>query len=379
MARGFILTRTRSNRPKDVDPNSLRDSPQIDGTISQPVFIATDAQPRDDLYTLQTSQTSRPSERPRTASSPHRQPNHTSPAQAPQAQDSPVPSLNLCIPRQSHVTYDAKGRQQEVVIGMALGSPSQNPLPPLPQDANIGDNYQALSPQTSAPEEHSYQAKDMYRQKGKWKGFGGLFSKKSASMPVSPASPLYIAQTTAQGTSHREIRPHAFSQGSHSALQVEVSRSNREIVQDSPRQLRIPVSKYANLKPEMQRSHTTPMFQPARHTPTPPPPPKDNVYEESLVQSPVATSPLLEVEIPSVTMDRYSVMFGSVLQPRQPSLLVRRQAQLEKLKNLDEELEKRQREIERLQAQIKTDKVMKEKPILEALVRSVRLRSFDIL
>ena len=374
MARGFALTRTRSNKPKDIDPNSLRDSPRTDGDISQPVFIATDAQPRDDLYTLQSGHTARPIERPRTASSPHRRPDHTPSTQLPQTRESPVPSLNLHIPRQSHVVYDAEGRQQEVVIGMALGSPSQNPLPPLPQDANLRDNYHALSPQTSAPEEQLYQAKDMHRQKGKWKGLGGLFSKKSASMPVSPASPLYTAQTTAHGTGHRQIQPHALalSHESHSGLQTGMPRTGRELTQDSPRPLRVPLSKYANLKPEMQRSHTTPVFQPERHTPTPPPPPKDAVFEDIVVQSPIATSPLLEVEIPSVTMDRYSVMFGSVLQPRQPSLLVRRQAQLEKLKNLDEELEKRQREIEKLQAQIRMNEAVEEKHAEEA-VKSVRL------
>ena len=363
MARGFTLTRTRSNRPKDIDPNSPRDSPRTDGGISQPVFIATDAQPRDDLYTVRANHAPNrnPSERPRTASSPHRRPEQTQTPQLPQAQTSAAASLALHTPHQSRVVCDAEGRQQEVVIGMALGSPSQNPLPPLPHEAGLNDRYHTLSPQTSVTEEELYQAKEVHKQKGKWKGFGGLFAKKSASMPVSPASPLYATQTTTQGITHREIRPHALSHGSYSARQAETPRMNREVAQDSPRQLKMPVSKYSNHKPDMQRSHTTPMFQVERHTPTPPPPPKDVLYQESVVQSPAATS-LLEVEIPSVTMDRYSVMFGSVLQPKQPSLLVRRQAQLDKLKNLDEELEQRQREIEKLQAQIKDDKVVDKKP-----------------
>ena len=362
MARGFTLTRSRSTRLKDVDSKSPRDSPRIDGSISQPVFIATDAQPRDDLYTLRSNHVSNsnPGQRPRTASSPHRQPSQTQSPQLLQAQSSPIASLALGIPRQSHVVYDAEGRQQEVEIGMALGSPSQNPLPPLPKQASLDDNYHKLSPQTSATEERTYQGKDAYKQKGKWKGFGGLFSKKSASMPVSPASPLYATQTTAQGNTHRKIRPHTLSHGSHSAYQANMPTMHKEVAQDSPRQFKMPVSKYSNLKPDMHRSHTTPMFQTEQHTPTPPPPPKDDLYEGPPVQAPVATTSLLEVEIPNVTMDRYSVMFGSVLQPKQPSLLVRRQAQLDKLKNLDEELKQRQREIEKLQKQIRIDKAVDE-------------------
>jgi hypothetical protein len=55
------------------------------------------------------------------------------------------------------------------------------------------------------------------------------------------------------------------------------------------------------------------------------------------------TGPLLDVEIPNVKLDRYSVMFGSLLQSnssstsnRSSSLLVRRQGNSERLKPLTE-------------------------------------------
>ncbi|KAI1766212.1 hypothetical protein GGR53DRAFT_223422 [Hypoxylon sp. FL1150] len=61
----------------------------------------------------------------------------------------------------------------------------------------------------------------------------------------------------------------------------------------------------------------------------------------ALDHKPNSSGPLLDVEIPSVTMERYSVMFGSVLQPQsQPSLLARRQATVQKLKTIDDAVEK---------------------------------------
>ena len=58
-----------------------------------------------------------------------------------------------------------------------------------------------------------------------------------------------------------------------------------------------------------------------------------------LDNSPVPSKPMLDVEIPQITMERYSVMFGSVLQS-QPTLLTRRQAAVQKLKNVEGTVDK---------------------------------------
>lgn len=47
---------------------------------------------------------------------------------------------------------------------------------------------------------------------------------------------------------------------------------------------------------------------------------------------------LLDVEIPNITLERYSVMFGNLLHPRPASLLARRQATLGKLKTISDKV-----------------------------------------
>ena len=44
---------------------------------------------------------------------------------------------------------------------------------------------------------------------------------------------------------------------------------------------------------------------------------------------------MLQVDIPNVAMERYSIMFGAVLEQGPPSLIARRQGPLERLKALD--------------------------------------------
>ncbi|KAM5348296.1 hypothetical protein ACJ41O_008120 [Fusarium nematophilum] len=68
----------------------------------------------------------------------------------------------------------------------------------------------------------------------------------------------------------------------------------------------------------------------AAAVPVPSPPP--------VPQMPKLDSPLLDIEIPSIKMERYSVMFNGVLQPQgsASSLLARRQATLDRLKTISD-------------------------------------------
>jgi hypothetical protein len=94
--------------------------------------------------------------------------------------------------------------------------------------------------------------------------------------------------------------------------------------------------------------HFTPRHDHMKTESSPKPPPKDNWHRDiptvtvsggSQTTSPgeFGSGPLLDVDIPNVEMERYSVMFGSLLGAnRSSSLLIRRQADPGKLKPLTE-------------------------------------------
>ena len=65
---------------------------------------------------------------------------------------------------------------------------------------------------------------------------------------------------------------------------------------------------------------------------SPTPPPKDPPTPSSQGQINSTAPRMLELEIPDLNFDRYSVMFGTVLRPKHSSLMIRRKAQLEQLR-----------------------------------------------
>jgi hypothetical protein len=95
-------------------------------------------------------------------------------------------------------------------------------------------------------------------------------------------------------------------------------------------------------KPDIQRSNTVPIdfqTQESKEKPLPKGPKQFPVITE--IQTPeikLDGGPLLNVDIPTIEMERYSVMFGSVIEPTSSasSLLARRQATLDKLKMVNE-------------------------------------------
>ncbi|KAF4985127.1 hypothetical protein FDECE_16796 [Fusarium decemcellulare] len=74
----------------------------------------------------------------------------------------------------------------------------------------------------------------------------------------------------------------------------------------------------------------------AAQPPSPPPMPP----MPAMATIPQITGPLLDIEIPSIKMERYSVMFNNVLQPQgsASSLLARRQATLDRLKTISDQI-----------------------------------------
>ena len=332
MAKG-MLSRSKSFRSKAWNGGLKEDG------IPAPHFVVTDAEPCNDLYNLPHEPgTLRKGSLPglRTAHGPDTPASIAQMTVRDDKLQKPFHSQAYPASSQPHHVNDIAGTEN-ITIGMALGSPSQNPLPPLPFEAEPNIAFIVDTP--PAPCSADVQAaeiEDTMKQKGSWKWFGGFFGKRNASTPASPASAFYQLQPTVPPAPHTGVKTsQPYHRSHHEAGKSRNFRSQRrsqETRRDSPRKLRTQTKeKGVKIKPDMQRAHTAPMFQGERQSPTPPP--KDYKVQGDSSKLRTDNGPMmLQVDIPDFTMERYSVMFGNVLQPKQPPLLVRRQAQLEKLK-----------------------------------------------
>jgi hypothetical protein len=223
----------------------------------------------------------------------------------------PTPTLEIRPPRQSSRAYRSEAPRPPVrrldlktaycmdedMIGMALGSPSH---PPFVQ-SNVHDQLQAATAYngTQAHPEAMVEAKSSNAKAGKWKKFGGLFKPKhNPSIQAAPAVPqLSQHQNAGQNIDATASRP-------------------------------LPLPK------------DTPKIDQTLGYPEPTP--IDSLPIEGLENSTVTLLrtqlPKLEVDIPDVQMDRYSVMFGSLLGGQQSAnLLSRRSKILERLKTSSDE------------------------------------------
>ena len=206
------------------------------------------------------------------------------------------------------------------LIGIALGSPRDSPLPP-------------------SPPEHTERHAPQRPKVSRWKSFGSLFGKKGMARSAS-ASPCYYSRHPP----YREMTPsfsfhdrnleassvahcYASREGSpEESLRPAQSTSPKRTPTIGSKSLRRKmsfkrsISQREGLKGASQlnrnRSYTTPLPRPQEDSP------KLKLDGKSLLQ----------VEIPSVEMERYSVMFSNLLQPpTTSSLLARRQAHLDEL------------------------------------------------
>lgn len=238
----------------------------------------------------------------------------------------------------------------EVPIGMALGSPShiseihpsswqppqsitpprRTPSPPPPPPAAAPQ----MVPQTAPPAPPPLQRRKTTRQRI----FGALFGRGKQS-DTAKAADLISANSSSVSLS-------TTASGRGAAGSAVPSRNNTISGRKGPKH-----------KPILVRSNTdlpttnVPVEPKQWEQPPPPPPPMPpasswNDQSRSVTPSSLASAPsLLDVEIPSIRMERYSVMFSGVLNPEQQrqqrrnskmTLLERRQATLEKLKSIND-------------------------------------------
>lgn len=228
----------------------------------------------------------------------------------------------------------------EIVIGLA-GSPRQSPLPALPpDDRDVDVSYVCSSPENTASTlgnvcEIGRGVKGIKGKGSKWKSLGSFFGRRE----VRSVSPFYHLDPKHQperdySETNALRRKRADSNHSKKVHRVDSStgipgeESSGLLRRNSSRRRGLRRRKVEELQPDMQRIPA----EYAAHAITGNLDPRGEQHGSRMPES-----PLLQVEIPCVEMERYSVMFGDVLEPQrrqskpQPSLLARRQAHLGEL------------------------------------------------
>jgi hypothetical protein len=212
-------------------------------------------------------------------------------------------------------------------IGMALGSPSQQPM-----------TWQSPSPfestaRSSSPDEQASSPVPSRQKSRRWKLLGGLFGNKKQT--ASTPQPFYHLQPD-------PVQQRVVGEDYDSFGEPPVS-STRKLEKSENRGRANSERQSEKVKPDMRRANTVPTNfdwqDPERE--------RMKVPQVTLDGAPITRNQsingglMLDVDIPSIQMERYSVMFGSVLQKptnTSSSLLARRQATLEKLKTVNETL-----------------------------------------
>ena len=305
-------------------------------------FVFTDSQSYDDLYVLPRQRNFVEEDttvRPRTASSPPHKTVRES-IFAASAENKRLDHQRTSLSRAPghSLSIQAPSYSDGLAIGMALGSPSQNLLPPMlqknPESVSSFANHASVSSvfSQSDPREDAT-VEETVKQRGKWKMFGGLFAKKAPSNPASPASPFYNLQYPTPDIVNLDSQsPHIDKPPSRnmpeSRQQQAAIAKDSDVVRATTRKKVLSKKQKQDTKPEARKARHTNFFHSDRRSPT-----KPSMGSGKSPQ--LETKPMmLRVDIPDVSMDRYSIMFSQVLKPEQPSLMVRRQAQLERLKTV---------------------------------------------
>ncbi|EKG20696.1 hypothetical protein MPH_01960 [Macrophomina phaseolina MS6] len=369
IARSKSMTLKRSKRSTRYMDNPL--------PVANPQFLGTDvAASHNDLRLLQKAPPKRADSgtasasgdempRPRTANSAIERSRALHTTGAPivvqhehQTFDFPTPS-----PEAVYQSREKLHRDQTVPIGMAIGSPTQNnatawkqshPATPKPEvnasTANVDNASETDVPPSARPTTSDGKKVKISR----WKS---LFGRRPADKPPATPAPFYQLQQPAQPpampTTPARTGANEDAMSSRADLaDNEKSKGGKVEEKKSKGRLRSKSSAAADA-----RAATLPLDPPKMPNAfpelgSPKPPPKDHPSPErepkkkpsrfgfhkqeskpQLVRA--ETSPILNVDIPTIEMERYSVMFGSLLKgDRQSNLLMRRQG-TERLKPLN--------------------------------------------
>ena len=201
-------------------------------------------------------------------------------------------------------------------IGIALGSPRFDNSSPAPLDSGIQAFIEdSMSP--PVPEQVPMtptSAAALSSKMGKWRGLGGFLGKKHGSK-LSP-------NANCCGETRKTVREQRRSPGHLDPCWVERSPSEKGASQ-------LPRRKLSKARQGERQRHDggrakfliQRTLNPVSSMPSSPCPVNpDNLetLKENATHSPMG-KPLLEIEIPNVEMERYSIMFGSLLSRSRPA------------------------------------------------------------
>lgn len=271
--------------------------------------------------------------------------NHAFDFQLSPSQDQNLKQNGLPVPRENDGA-------EEQMIGIALGSPgvpyilnqsNANPAMDFPVAASGRDSDELL--------QHESNKQSVRRKPSKWKKLGGLFKSNKNSSP-QPPQPFYQVRVDEPPPSNRPQVDRSFSpEVAYQQHHGNHRTANNKELETSPPQRR----KRAEIKPpEEPQGIGMAVCEDTATATTATTSPKSNPrverqlepIDESIMNSgpkeqnssaPIQPDSLLEVEIPDAQMERYSVMFGSVLGKTQPSNpMDRRSRTLDTLEPLNE-------------------------------------------
>lgn len=226
---------------------------------------------------------------------------------------------------------------EQAEIGMALGSPTHQPTS---WQSQSGHDLNARSPSPDmqpSMDGYSDPPIPLKQKASKWKTLGGLFGGKKQNNPQT----FYQLQP--------EVTHHTTMDEDYIDFGEPPLTSEKKPSKSRGRRRTNSEKKMGKQRPDVQRANTAPLrfdlkVDGARSQTTTPEITIDGPIMDTATQlHHHQISPLLHVDIPSTHMERYSIMFGSVLQKpassfTSSSLLARRQATLDKLKTVNEAL-----------------------------------------
>ncbi|KAL8945148.1 MAG: hypothetical protein Q9211_000300 [Gyalolechia sp. 1 TL-2023] len=278
----------------------------------------------------------------------------------------PPPAIQIDHPQLSFGDSSACSRQLHVdspsaemmMIGVALGSPGESPVPPFPPE---GTSISFHPSNRASPDWTDKYA--LHPNRRRWKAFGGLFSKRLETGQRPRASSLYQLHQPDTSTPSHELqrklrRPQpSFAQSKSQDIKVASVGAGCSRNWIGPEQLSSPqkredpsyrrkrsLRRHNSERKQAKGSKWSETARVRSHPKGGSISPEDKTQSNNISREAPQGTPFLQVEIPSVELERYSVMFSSLLHPcqqssssrqpspkRQPSLLARRQANLQEL------------------------------------------------